>query len=58
MGAGEDVGAVLRVMRDGNVSTHPVIHELEEDFRAFTGRCHTLAHCNYPFICGSFLHQR
>ena len=33
-------------MRDGNVSTHPVIQELENDFRAFTGRRHALAHCN------------
>ena len=38
--------AVLRIMRDGNVSTHPVIQELEEDFRTFTGRQHALAHCN------------
>lgn len=38
--------AVLRVMRDGNVSTHPVIQELEEDFRRFTGRKHALANCN------------
>jgi dTDP-4-amino-4,6-dideoxygalactose transaminase len=42
----EDEQAVLRVMRDGNVSTHPVIQELENDFRAFTGRRHALAHCN------------
>jgi dTDP-4-amino-4,6-dideoxygalactose transaminase len=28
------------------VSTHPVIQELENDFRAFTGRRHALAHCN------------
>jgi dTDP-4-amino-4,6-dideoxygalactose transaminase len=38
--------AVLRVLRDGNVSTHPVIQELEEDFRHFAGRDHALAHCN------------
>jgi perosamine synthetase len=42
----EDEQAVLRVMRDGNVSTHPVIQELENDFRTFTGRRHALAHCN------------
>jgi dTDP-4-amino-4,6-dideoxygalactose transaminase len=41
-----DEEAVLRVMRDGNVSTHPVIQELEDDFRVFTGRRHALAHCN------------
>lgn len=44
-GAAEEA-AVLRVLRDGNVSTHPVIQELEEDFRVFTGRRHALAHCN------------
>ena len=38
--------AVLRIMRDGNVSTHPVIQELEEDFRQFAGRTYALAHCN------------
>ena len=38
--------AVLRILRDGNVSKHPVIQELEEDFRVFTGRKHALAHCN------------
>jgi dTDP-4-amino-4,6-dideoxygalactose transaminase len=38
--------AVLRIMRDGNVSTHPVIQELEADFRCFSGRGHALAHCN------------
>lgn len=42
----EDEEAVLRVLRDGNVSTHPVIQELEDDFRKFTGRRHALAHCN------------
>ncbi len=42
----EDETAVLRVMRDGNVSTHPVIHELETDFRDFSGRKFALAHCN------------
>ena len=38
--------AVLRILRDGNVSTHPVIQELEADFRRLTGRKHALAHCN------------
>jgi dTDP-4-amino-4,6-dideoxygalactose transaminase len=41
-----DEAAVLRILRDGNVSTHPVIRELEDDFRDFTGRAHALAHCN------------
>lgn len=38
--------AVLRVLRDGKVSGHPVIGELEEDFRRFSGKKHALAHCN------------
>ena len=38
--------AVLRILRDGNVSTHPVIRELEDDYAAFTGRRHALAHNN------------
>jgi perosamine synthetase len=42
----DDEAAVLRVMCDGNVSTHPVIQELEADFRDFSGRKFALAHCN------------
>jgi perosamine synthetase len=38
--------AVLEILRDGNVSTHPVIRELEHDYAAFTGRRHALAHNN------------
>lgn len=38
--------AVLQILRDGNVSTHPVIRDLEHDYAAFTGRCHVLAHNN------------
>ena len=38
--------AVLQILRDGNVSTHPVIRELERDYAAFTGRRHALAHNN------------
>lgn len=38
--------AVLQILRDGNVSTHPVIRELEHDYAAFTGRRHALAHNN------------
>ncbi|MDR2207743.1 MAG: DegT/DnrJ/EryC1/StrS family aminotransferase [Azoarcus sp.] len=38
--------AVLQILRDGNVSTHPVIRELEKDFCQFTGRQFALAHCN------------
>jgi dTDP-4-amino-4,6-dideoxygalactose transaminase len=42
----EDEEAVLRVMRDGNLSTHPVIRELEADYAQFAGRAHALAHNN------------
>lgn len=38
--------AVLRVLRDGSVSSHPVVRELEDDFRSLTGRRHALAHGN------------
>ena len=43
---GEDEAAVLRVMRDGNITTHPVIRELERDYIAFSGRRFALAHNN------------
>jgi len=44
--ARDDEEAVLRILRDGNISTHPVIRELEQDYRELTGRKHALAHCN------------
>ena len=42
----EEEKAVLRVLRDGDLSTHRVIRELEEDYRQFTGMPYALAHCN------------
>ena len=42
----EDEKAVLQVMRDGDISTHPVIRELEQDYAGFTGRKYALAHNN------------
>jgi len=42
----EDEQAVRRVLRDGNISTHPVIRELEQDYATFTGRRHAPAHNN------------
>lgn len=42
----EEEEAVLRVLRDGNISTHGVIRELEADYAAFTGRRFALAHNN------------
>jgi len=41
-----DEAAVLGILRDGNLSTHPVIRELECDYRSLTGMPHALAHCN------------
>lgn len=42
----QDEAAVLRVLRDGNVSTHPVIRELEAAWSAYTGMPYALAHAN------------
>lgn len=42
----EAEAAVLSIMRDGNVSTHPVIRQLESDFADFSGRRYCLAHNN------------
>ncbi len=42
----DDEKAVLRILRDGDISTHPVIRELEADYREFTGLPYALAHCN------------
>ena len=42
----EDEAAVLSVLRDGNVTTHPIIRELEGGYAAFTGRTHALAHAS------------
>ena len=42
----EDEDAVLRILRDGDISTHHEYRELENDYRQFTGRNHALAHCN------------
>lgn len=42
----EDEAAVLEVLRDGDLSTHPVTRELERDYAAYFGVEHALAHCN------------
>ena len=42
----EEEAAVVRILRDGNISTHPVIRELEHDYAAFSGRRFALAHNN------------
>ncbi len=42
----EDEQAVLQVIRDGNLSFHSVVRELEADYRSLTGRRFALAHNN------------
>jgi len=42
----DDENAVLSVMRDGNISTHRVIRDLEKAYSAFTDRPYVLAHNN------------
>src|SRR5262245_30793900 len=42
----EDEEAVLRVLRDGDLSLHPVTRELEADYRSYFGARYALAHCN------------
>ena len=42
----EDEQAVLNVMRDGDISTHTVIRELEKEYADFTQRKYALAHNN------------
>jgi dTDP-4-amino-4,6-dideoxygalactose transaminase len=42
----EDEQAVLRVLRDGNLSLHPVTRELEADYCRHFGSRYALAHCN------------
>ncbi len=41
-----DEAAVLEVIRDGDLSLHPVTRRLEDDYRAQFGARHALAHCN------------
>ncbi|MEM6560595.1 MAG: aminotransferase class I/II-fold pyridoxal phosphate-dependent enzyme, partial [Planctomycetota bacterium] len=42
----EDEAAVLRVIRDGDLTSHPVTRELEADYRSRFGVRHALAMCN------------
>jgi perosamine synthetase len=44
--AQEEEDAVLQVIRDGDISTHPVIRELETDYAKFSGMPYALAHNN------------
>ena len=42
----DDEQAVIQILRDGDISTHPVIRQLEQDYREFSGLPYALAHCN------------
>ena len=42
----DDERAVIQILRDGDISTHPVIRQLEQDYREFSGLPYALAHCN------------
>lgn len=42
----EELAAIQRLFADRNISTHPVIGELEDAYRQLTGRRHAVAHCN------------
>jgi dTDP-4-amino-4,6-dideoxygalactose transaminase len=42
----DDEQAVLKVLRDGDLSLHPVTRELEADYREYFGARYALAHCN------------
>jgi len=42
----EDEAAVLDILRDGDLSLHPVTRRLEEDYRERFGVRHAVAHCN------------
>jgi dTDP-4-amino-4,6-dideoxygalactose transaminase len=43
---GDDYKAVERVLNDGKLNMHPVIHEFEEDCAEYFGSKYALAHCN------------
>lgn len=42
----QDEQALLAVLHDGNVTTHPVIRELEQAYATRFRRRHAIAHCN------------
>ena len=42
----DDQRAVLDVLSSGNLSLHPIVGELEEEYKKLTGRSHALTHNN------------
>lgn len=42
----EELAAIARLFRDRNISTHPVIGELEDAYCKLTDRKYAVAHCN------------
>jgi dTDP-4-amino-4,6-dideoxygalactose transaminase len=53
----EDENAVLQVIRDGNITTHPIIRELEREYCEFTGRKYALAHNNGTAVLLAAFHS-
>jgi len=49
----KDEVAVLNVIRDGNISTHPVIRKLERDYAEFTDDSASAVR-NHVLKCGNF----
>ncbi len=42
----EEEEAVIEILRDGDLSLHPVTKKLEADYKTYFERKHALAHCN------------
>jgi perosamine synthetase len=53
----DDEKAVLQVMRDGNISTHEIVRELENAYAEFTGQSYALAHNNGTFALLAAFHS-
>ncbi len=52
----QDEQAVLNVLRSGNLSLHPIVNELEDDYKKLTGRNFALTHNNGTSAILSGLH--
>lgn len=53
----DDVAAVTEVLRSGELSLHPVTHQLEADYRQWLGVKHALACCNGTSAIFAALHS-
>lgn len=52
----EEIAAVTEVLRDGDLSLHPVTQALENDYRAWLGINHAVAYCNGTSAIFAALH--